>query len=243
MLTANPADIPAGGACTFQLPGDPSAASHARTLVTTTMRQLGFAANPVEDAKLAVSELATNALTHASSTARPELWIWARTHPAPEMVISIFDAHRDAWPTIRNADLLDEHGKGLSIVMALSTDTGTHPTRSRLTATPGKRVWFTLALPTAWPQAARGIAPITPGTAANRLSAALQTRGVPTTCRSDDSGISILTTQTLNIWVEPKAFSWRDGRAYTRQPLIDIPETAERIISHHEVHAPTSPTR
>ncbi|NKZ03282.1 ATP-binding protein [Actinomadura latina] len=241
MLTANPAGIPTGGACAFQLPGDLSTPSHARFLVTTTMCQLGFAPHPVEDAKLAVSELATNALTHASSTtARPELWMWARTHPSPELVISIFDIHRDAWPTIRNGDLLDEHGKGLSIVMALSVSAGTHPTRSRLNAAPGKCVWFTLGLPSSWPEAFRGSVRSAPRTAADRLHAALNARGVPTTRHSDDSGVSVLTTGTLNIWVDRKAFSWRDGQRYTRQPLIDLQETAERVISHHETHASTT---
>ncbi|GAA1892340.1 ATP-binding protein [Actinomadura bangladeshensis] len=176
MLTGAPADIPAGGACAFQLPGDLSAASHARSLVAATMRQLGFNPDPIEDARLAVSELATNALTHASSTTRPELWIWARTRPTPQLVVSVFDAHRGAWPTIRGTDLLDEHGKGLTIVAALATDTGTHRTRSRLTASPGKCVWFTLALPAPWSATTSVIAPIA---AADRLTAALRSRGVP----------------------------------------------------------------
>ncbi|GAA1892335.1 hypothetical protein [Actinomadura bangladeshensis] len=46
----------------------------------------------------------------------------------------------------------------------------------------------------------------------------------------------------MNIWVEPKAFAWHNGQSYTREPLIDLQETAERIVSHHETHAPTSPT-
>ena len=238
MLTGNPADIPAGGACVFQLPGDPSAASQARSLVSATMRQLRYVPDPIEDAKLAVSELATNTLAHASSTARPELWIWARTHPAPQLVISVFDTDRHAWPTTSHADLLDDHGKGLAIVTAVAADTGANPTRSRLTASTGKRVWFTLALPTAWRTPHLAIAPLC---AANRLSQTLNARGVPTTCRSDDTGISVLTTPTLNIWVEPTAFSWRAGRRHTRQPLIDIHETAEHIVAHHQAQA-TTPT-
>ncbi|NEA29492.1 ATP-binding protein [Actinomadura bangladeshensis] len=239
MLTGNPADIPAGGACVFQLPGDPSAASRARSLVSATMRHLSFVLDPIEDAKLAVSELATNALAHASCTARPELWIWARTHPAQELVISVFDTDRDAWPTTGNADLLDEHGKGLSIVTAVAAGTGANPTRSRLTASTGKRVWFTLTLPTPWrtPHPAP-----TPICAATRLAQALNARAVPTTCRSDDTGISVLTTPTQNIWVEPTAFSWREGQCYTRRPLIDIQETAEHIVGHHQAQATTTPT-
>ena len=234
MLTANPAAIPAGGACVFQLPGDASAASHARSIVSSSMRQLGFAADPVEDAKLAVSELATNALTHASSMTRPELWMWARTRPSLELVISVFDGHRNSWPSITHADLLDEHGKGLSIVVAVAAHAGASFTRSRLAGSTGKRVWFTLALPAPWSAADRIIAP---RSAANRLSEALTARGIPTTCRSDDKGISIVTAGPLHVWVEPKAFCWRDGLGYTRQPLSALQETAEPSGNHHETHA------
>ncbi|MFE9107008.1 ATP-binding protein [Actinomadura geliboluensis] len=239
VLTRDPAAIPAGGACVFQLPGDPSAASHARSAVSSTMRQLGFAVDQVDDAKLAVSELATNALTHASSMTRPELWMWARTRPSLELVISVFDGHRNGWPSITHADLLDEHGKGLSIVVALATRTGTSFTRSRLSVSTGKRVWFTLALPAPWSATGRVIAP---RFAAHRLSEALAARGIPTTCRSDDTGISVITAGTLHVWVEPKAFCWRDDHGYTRQPLIDLQETAERIVNHHESHASRTST-
>lgn len=122
--------------------------------------------------------------------------------------------------------------------MALSADTGSHFTRSRLTAATGKCVWFTFALPKPWPAANHVVAPLS---AASRLSAALRARGVPTTCRSDDSGISVLNTGALNVWVEPKAFSWREGQSYVRQPLLDLQETAERIISHHETPHTASP--
>ncbi|SNT60794.1 Anti-sigma regulatory factor (Ser/Thr protein kinase) [Actinomadura meyerae] len=239
MLTGGPADIPAGGACAFQLPGDRSAASHARSLVAATMRQLNFAPDPIEDARLAVSELATNALAHASSTTRPELWIWARTRPTPQLVVSVFDAHRDAWPSLSHNDLLDEHGRGLSIVLALAVHAGASFTRSRLAVSTGKRVWFTLPLPAAWSAAGHVIAP---GLAANRLCEALAARGIPTSCRSDDKGISVVTAGALDVWVEPKAFSWRDGQGYSRQPLIDLQETAERIVGHHETHASKTST-
>ncbi|MFF4242623.1 hypothetical protein ACFYYL_42730 [Actinomadura geliboluensis] len=121
----------------------------------------------------------------------------------------------------------------------MAADTGTHLTRSRLTASPGKCVWFTLALPTPWPVASSTIAPVA---AADRLAAALRARGVPTTRRSDDSGISVLTAGTVNIWVEPEVFSWNNGQGYTREPLSDLQEAAERIVSHHETHTPSLPT-
>ncbi|MFB4298481.1 ATP-binding protein [Actinomadura sp. NTSP31] len=230
MLTGRPADISTGGACAFQLPRDPSAASRARTLVAATMRELDFTTDTIDDAKLAVSELATNAHIHASSATRPELWIWARTRPAPELVVSIFDTHRDTWPVAGNADLLDEHGKGLSIVAALATRTGSHFTRSRLTTMTGKCVWFTLCLPTSWSM----VSPIAPKLASDNLLDSLHRRGIPATGCSDDRGISVLTVAALNIWVGPTGFSWRDGRGYVRQPLIDLQETTERIVSRHE---------
>ncbi|MFF0520719.1 ATP-binding protein [Actinomadura nitritigenes] len=230
MLTGRPADITTGGACAFQLPRDPSAASQARTLIVATMREIGFTTDTIDDAKLAVSELATNAHTHASSRTRPELWIWARTRPAPELVVSVFDTHRDTWPVAGNADLLDEHGKGLSIVAALAARTGSHFTRSRLTAMTGKCVWFTLRLPASWPM----VGPIAPKLASDNLLDALRRRGVSATGCSDEAGVSVLTVAALNIWVGPTGFSWRDGRAYVRQPLIDLQETAERIVSRHE---------
>lgn len=240
MLTGKSADIRVGGACAFQLPKDPTCASRARSLLATTMRELGFATEPIEDAELAVSELATNTHLHTSPAGHnPELWIWARTHPTPELVVSVYDAHRQAWPSFHNGDLLDEHGKGLSIVTALSQATGTHPTRARLTTASGKCVWFTLALPTPWPDAHRVIPP---AWAAECLSRTLRIRGIPVTLRSDNRGISVLTVAALNIWVEPKAFSWKDGHGYTRQPLIDLQETAERIVNCHELtHPSTSP--
>ncbi|MEU4827069.1 hypothetical protein AB0H37_34795 [Actinomadura sp. NPDC023710] len=117
MLTGEPTGIAAGGACAFPLPSDASTASQARSLLAATMHPLGFASDQIEDGELAVSELATNAYTYASSAGRltaagQELWVWARTCPTPELVVSVFDAQRETWPIIRDAELLDEHGKG-----------------------------------------------------------------------------------------------------------------------------------
>ncbi|MDL4813079.1 ATP-binding protein [Actinomadura opuntiae] len=239
MLSGRPADIPIGGACAFQLPADPTCASRSRSLLAATMRELHLPPGLIEDAKLAVSELATNALNHAPSPwsngmAFPELWVWARTRPAPELVVSVFDAHREVWPVSTDTDLLDDHGKGLAIVAALASHTGAHWTRARFRSScTGKRVWFAVALPTPWPKADQ-IVP--PATAARGLSEVLRARGVGVVRRTDEAGISILATGDLNIWVEPKAFSWRAGTNYLRQPLIDLQETAECIVSHLEGH-------
>ncbi|QKG20113.1 ATP-binding protein [Actinomadura verrucosospora] len=237
MLSGKPADILVGGACTFQLPPDPTCASRARSLLAATMRELHLPPGLIDDAKLAVSELATNALNHASSPwfrgmALPELWVWSRTHPASELVVSVFDAHRELWPVNTSTELLDDHGKGLAIVAALSSCTGAHWSRARFrTSCEGKRVWFALGLSAPWPMADR-IVP--PAAAACRLSEVLQARGIQVSRRTDDAGISILAAGGLNVWVEPKAFSWRTGQGYVQQPLIDLHETAEHIVSQLE---------
>ncbi|SNS76237.1 ATP-binding protein [Actinomadura mexicana] len=242
MMTGDAAGIAAGGACAFPLPSDASTASQARSLLAATMRPLGFASDRVEDGELAVSELATNAYIYASSAERvsevgQELWIWARACPTPELVVSIFDTQRGTWPIIRDVDLLDEHGKGLSIVAAVSTSTGTHFTRSRLTTALGKCVWFTLALPSPWQMVDQAL---TPTLAACQLSEALKARGISTTYCREDSGATVLSTRTLSIWIGSKTFTWHDGHRYTRLPLIDLQETAERITSHHETHPSAS---
>ncbi|MFI0350974.1 ATP-binding protein [Actinomadura sp. 9N407] len=231
-MTGTANAIPAGEACTFQLPPDPRCASLARSLLAETMSTLMLPGRLIDDAKLSVSELATNAHVHAGQPAvPPELWIWARTRPRPELVISIFDTSRSALPTTAETDLLAEHGKGLGIVAALSSETGAHFTRSRLACAPvrGKAVWFAIPLPATWPDCL-----VAPAHAAQRLLLALQQRGIHTVCRSDDIGISVITAGQLNVWVEHRAFSWRQSKGYTHQPLIDVQETAEQIVGHIE---------
>jgi hypothetical protein len=95
--TGRPPDIAAGGVCAWRLPPDPSCASIGRSLVRITMTTLGLAGEPVDAAVLAVSEMTTNALHHglrAGSCAPAELWVWARTTPAPQPVVTVLDTCR-----------------------------------------------------------------------------------------------------------------------------------------------------
>src|SRR5690606_32119076 len=108
-------DISRGGMCAWRLPVDESCASVARSLLSMTMTTLGLERDTSDDAVLAVSELATNALTHSGAATAPELWVWARATPKPQLVISIFDACRSSWPTTTAGDLLDDHGRGRGI--------------------------------------------------------------------------------------------------------------------------------
>jgi hypothetical protein len=203
------------------------------------MSALSLPDDLIEDARLAVSEVATNAHIHAGRPAvPPELWIWARSYPRHELVFSLFDTSRTSLPSPVMCHLLDEHGKGLGIVAALASDTGARLTRSRLACTPamGKTVWFALPLPTPWPEPR---CPVTPIVATHRLLLALQTRGIRSTHRTDSDGSLFITAGDLNIRVEPKAFSWHEANGPVHHPLLDLHEATERVISLIDTRSPT----
>ncbi|MFC7729145.1 ATP-binding protein [Actinomadura keratinilytica] len=111
-------DIAVGGACAWRLPADARCASVGRSLLQAAMTTLGLSRDLVDTAVLAVSELVTNAFDHgvragpADPIAPPELWIWARAFPAPQLVVTVFDTCRTSWPDTASRGLLDEHGRG-----------------------------------------------------------------------------------------------------------------------------------
>src|SRR5258708_6737176 len=159
-------NIHIGGACAYQLPPDPSCAGLARSLLSATMTSLGLPQQVTENGMLAVSELATNAYQHAAdhgpaAAGVPELWIWARTFPAPQLIVSVFDRDGEVAPHTACAEPLDEHGRGLHLVASVTADWGVRSSRCRLGPRPvtGKSVWCALELPEAWPEARRIIAP------------------------------------------------------------------------------------
>ncbi|RAY15009.1 hypothetical protein DPM19_09670 [Actinomadura craniellae] len=207
----------------------------ARSLLGRTMAGLGLDREVIEDGRLAVSETATNALRHARpapGAAPPELWIWARTVPAPQLVVSVFDGARTALPRPGKADLLEESGKGLALLGELTAGWGHAPSRSLLAERPtaGKTVWFTLPLPPTWPSQA---ITVRPDTAARCLLRVLARRGLPGRHTSHTSGLSLLELPALNVWICPGHFSWQPRPGLlVRHPLIDLQETAEHLIRH-----------
>jgi hypothetical protein len=211
------------------------------------MTALGLPRGLVEDGELAVSELATNAYQHAGGAGRdgpvalPELWVWARAHPAAQLVMSVFDADRTAMPHVSGAGLLEEYGKGLGIVAAVSACWGCRRSRCRLgnRLVAGKAIWFALPLPGLWPAACTALGP---SDAAQELVCALAARGIDTSRRSDDTGISIVHVAGRNVWVRPETFCWRNGTGgYVRYPLTDLQEVVEHLVSIHE--SDTQPAR
>jgi hypothetical protein len=233
-------DVAGGGARFFQLVQGSRCAAQARSLLASTMTSLGLPRGLVEDGELAVSELATNAHQHADRASpdhpivAPELWVWVRSCPVPQLVVSVFDADRAGLPRIGSIGLLEEDGKGLGIVAAVSAAWGTHPSRCRLGnwLVVGKVTWFALPLPGPWPGTDQIIEP---SVAAHGLVDALAARGIDARCRSDDKGVSVVQAGGLNVWVHPTAFSWWDGGGrYVHHPLVDLQEVAEQVLRLHE---------
>jgi hypothetical protein len=199
MIRGNPVELAAGGACAMQLSADAGCAVQARKGLASVMRALDFPASSIDDGMLAVSELAANARLHASGH-RPggaaptfELWLWARSMPRRELVVSVFDDFRGAMPEIRCGGLMNAHGRGLGIVEALALEWGWRWTRSRSAdrPVPGKAVWFSVPLPSSWPRPPWCIPPLV---AARHLVAGLVRRDVPAARRSDGTGVSVVTT-------------------------------------------------
>jgi len=97
----------------WRLPDDPGCARSARAHVRQALAGLRLPEKLVEDAELAVSELAVNAWQHALDAkplpeaagpyaALPELWLYRRgMQPGAELVCGVFDTRRDAWPRPR----------------------------------------------------------------------------------------------------------------------------------------------
>lgn len=113
----------------------PRSSSSAREFVTLQLRHHGLE-HVVDDVRLVVSELATNALVHAQTPFTVIL------HAAKELLrLEVLDGSHEG-PVLRKARAMDTGGRGVAIVKALSRDWGVvdQPT--------GKSVWaeFSLAV-------------------------------------------------------------------------------------------------
>ena len=115
---------------TADLPQEPSSVRTARTLVREA---LGDAGDDVLFAlELLVSEVVTNALTHAGSAPRIEAQL------TPETIrVAVYDAER-ALPAHRQPDQDRPGGRGLHLLDRVASRWGAEPTDD------GKVVWFEL---------------------------------------------------------------------------------------------------
>ncbi|MEV5598060.1 ATP-binding protein [Streptomyces sp. NPDC052496] len=130
------------------LSGAYSAVAEARRFTAATLEGWGIDASVVADAVQVVSELAGNALRHATprdaEAARPDVvcaaWL-ALAHQDSGVLCAVSDSSRTV-PVLASPDLLAEDGRGLWIVDRLSESWGwTHPDHT------GKTVWAQLPVP------------------------------------------------------------------------------------------------
>ncbi|WP_147312213.1 ATP-binding protein [Thermomonospora umbrina] len=197
------------------------------------------------DVIVTASELATNALKHAlragpqAPAVPPELWVWARATPTPQLVVSVFDGCRSSWPDTAPRDPLDEHGRGLGIVGALAASWGTHPTRSRSRTggIPGKAVWSAFPLPGPWPDARMTAEP---AHVARHLASTLAERGIRRVVPHLGTNIALVSVpihpgKDITVWVEPGHISSPGQNApRIRRPVIDLYDIAEDLIRRVE---------
>lgn len=113
-------------------PAVPESVGAARRFTRAALSRHGVGAEITDTALLLVSELATNAIVHASSTIRLRIGV------GEEIRVEVLDGSEDA-PVVGSSGPENESGRGLSIVATLA-DTWDWTS----TAT-GKVVWFALA--------------------------------------------------------------------------------------------------
>jgi histidine kinase-like protein len=125
---------------TWSLPPGPECAGYARGVLATALDELDVPGDLAFDARLMVSELATNAYQHAGEYGPHELWVYATAADDRELRCAVFDRLVDAclpgysWTS-------GDHGRGLDLVAGLSG--GRWGVRRDLVRT-GKAVWFTV---------------------------------------------------------------------------------------------------
>jgi hypothetical protein len=127
------------------LPADPSCARSARVLTGDALAELGVTEESVRDAKVMISELATNALQHATGDLPHELWVGTAGR---EAVCAIFDS-RPLEDFSGDLTFSGDCGRGLAIVAELSAGRwGVERATSRIRPeVTGKTVWFACPLP------------------------------------------------------------------------------------------------
>ncbi|MFC5187282.1 ATP-binding protein [Actinomadura harenae] len=228
MLSEDRPVLQAGQAKVLVLPPDRSCASVARSTVSVLMGELGLPDGLIDDAVVAVSELATNALLYGDGT-DAELWVWLRTRHAPSLVLTVFDTGPGPLPHAVHGDLLDVHGKGLAIVAALAETCGARLSRSRLRLVParGKAVWCAFPLPEGY---AVSVPVLTPARVTRWMVLELCRRGLFASHAGDIGGRSVLLVDELRVEITRTELSWRNTNGTKGcHPLPDLQDALEAI--------------
>jgi anti-sigma regulatory factor (Ser/Thr protein kinase) len=239
---------PVNGRClAVRLPIDQTIARAARSHASAHLTTIGLPRDDHDDVVSMVSELATNALEHGGhrdpqGQRHPEdvaeLWMYQRSaDQGSELVVKVFDTFR-GWRTRKiNGTELFEHGRGLSIVKALSAGRcGHHLTRSRQSnpPVPGKAAWF--ALP--FPGPALSVQHPNGADTTADLRALLAARGVEALINERRPGVAELSIPPITVRCRDHQLSWTvpDGRT-VHLPAGDITEACEQITQLHELMA------
>lgn len=249
-----------GPGLSWPLPADASCAGAARGLVRAAWAALRLPAGRVDDAVLAVSELAANAWLHAlggeprrglarAGGPRAELWVYRRGTGGAEVVCGVFDPSGDSWSLARldpagqrsasrrgAAGRNDaESGRGLAIVAALSDAAGCRRTRSRLADDPvaGKVAWFAIEVPGA---AVSPPAGITPARAARTLAMLLTARGIPAVSHRHrrPARSTVSTAAGITVRCQDGTFEWPAGGTVRLRGFPDLAAVLEDIVWRHE---------
>ena len=125
-------DPPAATEVRAQFSREPQAPTAARHFVVDLLKEWGHSPSLIEDAKLVVSELATNAVIHARSPFSVEIRL-----AGSSVRLSVGDDSR-ARPSLRHVGGLAVSGRGLRLIDALAADWGVE------IAQDGKAVWAEL---------------------------------------------------------------------------------------------------
>lgn len=112
------------------LPPHKIASRQARAVLEWAMRDWGIGGVAADNARVVLSELVTNALTHSLDVFRLSLHL-----QGDQILVEIWDC-ADDHPRVVLPDDLAVHGRGMFLVQALSKDWGVRPER-----TGGKTVW------------------------------------------------------------------------------------------------------
>jgi anti-sigma regulatory factor (Ser/Thr protein kinase) len=130
-------DIDRARSLELALSPEPGSVARARRFLTDALRRWSVPEETESVARLALSELVTNAVVHASTD------LVVRVRPEPDAIwVGVSDQDR-AMPVLRDPGTGATGGRGLTIVAAVARQWGVDRRFSRR----GKTVWFTVALP------------------------------------------------------------------------------------------------